>query len=328
MPGANKIKQLLAKDDFGEAFYLVDSDYRTQAQGWTKADHTGPLDLYEERNPGYVFRTGDYASDAACMQAAINAQVDFRGDMLYFTPGNYTPAAALVLDVPDARWMGSRRRRGQSATITAGVADALGSVTAADSMEFAYLRFVPLTAGVMISRGAGSDNWWLHDFVYDARGITADVGTIFMKDTGACLNTIIEDFIGQTNTALGPLYQTAASSVQGIIKNFSWLHSGNTLVTLLFETITGGAGATCWQIGPGHVQVGGGGAVTNLGAMINMTANATNATLVNITTSVGGATTALGWEATTGVAAEGDIVNSWVATIAGGAGRAALVGTT
>jgi hypothetical protein len=224
--------------------------------------------------------------------------------------------------------MGSNRKRGQSATITAGVAAALGSVTAADSMEIAYLRFVPLTAGILFSRAVGSDNWWLHDFVYDARGITADTGTIFMKDTGACLNTIAEDFIGQTNTALGPFYQTAASSIQGIIQNFVWLHSANTLVTLLFETITGGAGATCWTIGPGHIQVGGGGAVTNLGAMIDMTAAATNATLRNITTSVGGATAALGWEAGTGVAAEGDIVNSWVATIAGGTGRAALVGTT
>jgi len=81
-------------------------------------------------------------------------------------------------------------------------------------------------------------------------------------------------------------------------------------------------------IGPGHVQIGGGGVVTNLGAQIDMTAAGTNATLRNITTSVAGATTALGWEAGTGVAAEGDIVNSWVATIAGGAGRAALVGTT
>lgn len=325
------LRQLIAKQDFGEVFYVVDHDYRTLAQGWAQADRTGPLDLYAERNPGRVFRTGDSAnnSDAQALQAAIDAMVDFRGDALYFTPGNYSPATALTIDVPDARWLGSRRRRGQAATITAGVAAVFGPTGAADNMEIAYLRFVPLTAAIMWARAtAGADNMWFHDFTYDARGITASTGTIFIKDTAACLNTMIEDFLYLSNTAGGPFYQAAAASITGFIQKWLHIHTANTIVTSMFETITGGAGCTGWAIGPGHVQIGGGGAVTNLGAMIDMTANATNATLRNITTSVGGATTALGWEATTGVAAEGDIVNSWVATIAGGVGRAALVGTT
>lgn len=328
------LKQLRAGFDFGETVYLVDSDYRTAAQGWSQSNRTGPLDLFADRNPGTVFYTsggpaGSSASDAAALQAANDALVDFRGDMLYFTPGNYAPATAIVIDVPDARWSGSKRRRGQAATLTAGVASVFGPTAAADNMEIAWLRFVPLTAAIMWARAtAGADNMWFHDFTYDSRGIAASTGTIFLKDTGACLGTMLENFLYQSNTAGGPLVQLAAASIQGVIQRFLHLHSANTIVTSLFETITGGAGATCWTIGPGHVQIGGGGVVTNLGAMIDMTAAATNATLRQITASVGGATTALGWEATTGIAAEGDIVDSFVATVAGGAGRAALVGTT
>ena len=65
--------QSLLQPDIGQTLYLVDSDYRTAEQGWSQADHTGPLDLYGERNPGRVFRTGDYSSDAVCLQAAIDA---------------------------------------------------------------------------------------------------------------------------------------------------------------------------------------------------------------------------------------------------------------
>ena len=320
--------------DYGQVYYMVDTDYRTAAQGWSNAQHTGPLDLVDVRQPGTVFYTsglghsGSSASDYAAIQAAIDAMTDYRGDTLFFTPGNYAPATALSIDVANARWLGPKRGRAHTASLTAGVAAAFTTTAAADNMEVAYLRMVPLTAAIMWSLPAGCDNMDMHDFTYDARGIAASTGTIFLKTTGACLATSVRDFLGRTNTALGPLVQSAAASIQGEISNFKWFHTANTLVTLLYETISGGAGTTGWMVGPGHVQIGGGGAVTNLGAQIDMTSNVTNATLVNITTSVGGATTALGWEATTGVAAEGDIVSCWVATIAGGAGRAALVGTS
>jgi len=332
---APNLKDLIASQDFGETFYLVDSDFVTAGSGWSTADGTGPLDLYNERNPGRVFytpgagTTPSGTTDAAALQAAQDAMVSFRGDILYFTPGTYTPATAIVMNKSDARWMGSKRKRGQSASLVAGVDLCFGPTAAADNVELAHLRFVPLTAGIMFARAtAGADSWWLHDFTYDARGITASTGTIFIKDTGACLATTLDDFVMRTNTAIGPLYQVAASSIGGAITNFLHFHTANTLVTSLYETISGGAGATGVVIGPGHVQIGGGGIVTNLGAQIDMTAAGTNATLRNITTSVAGATTALGWEAATGLAGEGDIVNSWVATVAGGAGRAALVGTT
>jgi hypothetical protein len=330
---STNIKSLIAAQDFGETFYMIDSDYRTAAQGWTQSDGTGPLDLYAARNPGRVFYTPggtptpSGGTDAAAMQAANDNLVDFRGDILYFTPGTYTPATALVLDVPDARWMGSRRRRGQSASIVAGVAAAFGPTAAADSMEFAHLRFVPLTAGILFARAtAGCDNWWLHDFTFDARGIAASTSTIFMKDTGACLNTIIEDFLYLSNTAGGPFFQLAAASITGAVQNWLHIHTANTIVTSMFETISGGAGASGFVIGPGHAQLGAGGLITQFGAMIDMTSAATNATIRNCTSSVGANVAATGWEAGTGIAAEGDIVNSWIATIGGGAGRAALIG--
>jgi len=90
--------------DFGEVHYMVDSDYRTQAQGWSRADRTGPLDLYLARANAqfqYVFRTADYSSDAVAIQAANDALIDFRGDVLLFTPGAYSVATALTIDVRD-----------------------------------------------------------------------------------------------------------------------------------------------------------------------------------------------------------------------------------
>ena len=318
--------------DYGQTQYMVDSDYRTAAQGWSRADRTGPLDLYEARKAGhggtqYVFRTGDYSTDTLAIQAGIDEQVDFRGDTLFFTPGAYAPLTALTLNVPDSRWLGPQRARGMSARITVAV-DGLVPTAAADNFELAYLRIVPTTAGSVFLRStAGADNWWLHNFTYDARGIGASTGTIFLEDTGACLNTFLEDFLYLSNTANGPLYQIAAASITGAIRNFLHIHTANTIVTSLFETITGGAGATGFTIGPGHTQLGGGGLVTQYGAMIDMTDNNTNATIVGCTSSVGANVAGTGWEAGTGVAAEGDIVNSWIATIGGGTGRAALVGT-
>lgn len=334
------LKDIMGTQGFGETYYLVDSDLRTNVQGWTQADGTGPLDLYNERSNNRVFytpggtTTPSGATDAAAMQVAIDQMVDFRGDTLFFLPGTYTPAAALVIDVPNARWMAQPRSRAHTASLVAGVDAAFTCTAAADNMDVSYLRMVPLTAGVMWSLPAAVDNFDVHDFTYDARGITASTSTIFLKHTGACLATSVRNFVGRTNTALGPLVQSAGASLQGEINGFAWFHTANTLVTLLYETISGAAGASGWMVGNGHVQIGAGGVITNLGAQIDMTAAGTNATLVNITTSVAGATAALGWEAATGLAGEGDIVRCTVALIAGGnatvgaGGGSAIFGTT
>jgi len=47
----------LGVPDIGQTLYLVDSNYRTAAQGWFRPDGTGPGDLANSRNKdqGYVF---------------------------------------------------------------------------------------------------------------------------------------------------------------------------------------------------------------------------------------------------------------------------------
>src|SRR3970282_1889444 len=93
--------------DIGQYFYMVDSDYRTAAQGWSRADRTGPLDLWSQRSPGYTFRKADYSSDKGAMQAAVDALIDFRGDALYLTPSAISLGAVVTLDVADMRLLGS-----------------------------------------------------------------------------------------------------------------------------------------------------------------------------------------------------------------------------
>src|ERR1044071_587949 len=98
--------------DFGETFYVVDTNFRTQAQGWTKADKTGPLDLWEQRNEGHVFYGAGttvgsaYATDNAAIQAAIDAGVDYRGDKVLLLPGSYSIATALTVDCTGIRILG------------------------------------------------------------------------------------------------------------------------------------------------------------------------------------------------------------------------------
>jgi hypothetical protein len=313
--------------DIGQTFYLVDGNYRTSAQGWGKADRTGPLDLWSERNPGYVYRTTDYTSDSVAIQAAIDAQVDFRGDALYYTPGAYAVATALAVNVPDARWLGSPVGTAQCAraSITATVAAAIAITAAADRMEVAFLRFVPLTTShiVAIADGANFQHW--HHFFYDANGVAADLGTQMFLIDGTWDDTVLEDFTFSTDAAQGPLIELDGSVTNLTIQRFMHLHNAGTLACSLLSM--DGLGTTSVVIGPGHGQIGGGGIVTGLVNHGNMTENATNATIRQFTGSVGYATNATLIPAAS-AAAEVDFVDSWLATIGGGAGRAAYIGTS
>jgi hypothetical protein len=312
--------------DVGQVHYLVDSNYRTAAQGWTKADGTGPLDIWAARNPGYVFRTGDYATDAAAMQAANDALVDFRGDTLYFTPGTYLPLAAVAVDVPDARWCGSPVANpvAARATIQDGVGACLALTTAADRMEFGFLRFVPITASHLLAIATGADNLYFHDFMYDSRGVAANVATQLILAAGTMNNSVFERFYFCTDAAQGPLVELDGTAVGVVFKDFIHLHSAGTIANALLAI--DGAGSTCIQVGPGHGQIGGDGVVQALVTQANLTAAGVSCTIKNFTGSVGYATNAT-LHAASGEAAEADIVDSWLATICGGAGRAAYIGT-
>jgi len=200
----------------GQTFYMVDSDYRTVAQGWATADRTGPLDLWQERNPGYVFRTGEYSSDARALQAGIDAMVDFRGDTLYFTPGAYSVATALAINVPDARWIGPQASHPSlaKASLTAAVDLAFAPTAASDRFELGHLQLVPLTAGTMFNCAALA-GFHGHNLFMNWDGIaasTATVGFVFAT-TSEFVN--FNNIYAWVDGAQGPLIR-AAGTIKGL----------------------------------------------------------------------------------------------------------------
>ena len=173
--------------DIGQIHYLVDSNFRTYAQGWSRADGTGPINLYDEQNPGYVFYAPGaqpsgvtYSTDRNAVQGAIDAMVDFRGDTLFFTPGALSIATtALAFNVPNARYLGPPVRNPRRTAVT--ITDAIGDNTVSvDNNEFAFIRFVPLTAQNWFQLANGADGGYIHDCFYDADGITASTSTEFI----------------------------------------------------------------------------------------------------------------------------------------------------
>lgn len=212
--------------DFGETFYLVDSNYRTAAQGWTKADHTGPLDLWGERNPGRVFYgaggqnglSGSYATDAAAFQAAINAMVDFRGDKLLLTPGSYSLAAALTFDCAGMRVQGPPVLNARRAAVT--VTDAIGSgfTVSADDVEIAHMKCVPLTATAFMSISNGADGGYIHHVFYDTTGVTANTATEFVNAAATTSDWLVDHCHFLVSGLQGDCF-TLATATRWIVRN-------------------------------------------------------------------------------------------------------------
>jgi hypothetical protein len=207
------IRQLFG-GDIGETFYVVDGDYRTIAQGWSQADGTGPLDIYGERNRNRVFYTngangGPYATDAAAMQGAIDAAVDFRGDKVFLTPGSYAPAAVVALDCAGIRLLGPQGRHVKSAlvTVTAGI-DAAYTVSV-DDVEIGNHTMVPLTAKNFIDISSGADRGHLHDLYYNAAGITGSTSTEFVNGA-ASVDWLVERCSFYVDAAQGDAFTLAS----------------------------------------------------------------------------------------------------------------------
>lgn len=297
--------------DFGETLYMVDSDFRTIAQGWSRADRTGPLDLYLERNVGRVFRTGDYATDAAAIQAAIDEMIDFRGDLLFFTPGAYTVVTARTLDVPDARWLGPpvshpmQARATLTQTLAGNGALALGA--AADRMEFGYLRFVPITAQTFLTTANATDGLHIHDIFYDADGIAASTATIFLETTATPRNMLLEGFYIFCDAAQGPLVNHLGAVNGFTFRDFQIFQEAGTWAAVIdFE----GAGVVMWDIGPGSISGTGGAAITSLVTQADKTQATSHGKVWGVRAStVGPAAGSLAVAA--GVAAEVDILDCW-----------------
>lgn len=325
---SNAVKGLFttSNPDIGQTVYVVDSDYRTAEQGWSRADRTGPLDLYGERNPGQVFRTGDYSSDAVCIQAAIDAMVDFRGDTLYFTPGAYSIATALSINVPDARWTGPvvSDPRLCRAKITAAVAAACTTTAAADRMDVGYLEFVPLTAATLWSCVAATDRANFHHFFYNADGIAASTDTIFLTHAGATMDYWrFNDFFMLTDAAQGPLVSVTGAFRSLRFENIVHDHEAGTLASALFTTSGTGTGPLSIENLRGNIS--GGGAVTNLITLVEGGIDTVWVSLRNIRTSIGYCgSTALVAEGSA-EAAEIGLADCYLDVVDGGAGGA---GTT
>lgn len=213
--------------DFGETHYVVDSDYRTQAQGWSRSDRTGPLDLFNERNPGYVFYTAGapqssaYLTDAAAMQGAIDACIDFRGDKVMLLPGSFTPATALTLDCAGMRLMGvpSRHPKYGQVTVTAGV-DAAYTVSA-DDVEIAHHTMIPITAQNFIDVASGADRGYLHHLYYNATGITGSTSTEFLA-AAASVDWLVEQCAFYVDAAQGDAF-TLTSSQRWVVQDCDFM---------------------------------------------------------------------------------------------------------
>jgi hypothetical protein len=182
----NQVKQLLGSEEYGETFYLVDTNYRTVAQGWSKADGTGPLDLWQQRNPGYVFYgagTGGQsarATDVLAAQAALDDMVDFRGDKLYLTPGSYTIGTALAINVPGCRIVGPAVRHPKRGLVTVTATVDAAYTVSVDDVEIGHHTVIPLTAANLIDVSSGADRGYLHDLYYNSEGVAGSTATEFL----------------------------------------------------------------------------------------------------------------------------------------------------
>ena len=204
--------------EVGETFWLVDSNYRTQAQGWFRSDRTGPGDLYVERhrqNAGgatyqYVFNTTEYASDAAAAQALIDAMVDYRGDKALLTPGAYSIGTALTMNVPNMRWMGPRRTHPKAGVVTVTATVDAAYTISEDDIEVAHHTLVPLTATNTLDLSSGADRSHLHHLYWNAAGVTGSTSTEFCNGT-TNVDWLVEDCVFYADAAQGDAFTLASS---------------------------------------------------------------------------------------------------------------------
>ena len=303
---------------FGQVFYIVDSDYRTAAQGWSQADRTGPLDLYEARQAGrggvqYVYRTGDYLTDSAALQAANDGLVDFRGDALIFTPGAYSLATAITVDVPDARWLGPQVSHPSTAraSITAAVAAAIAPSAAADRMEIGYLRLIPLTAATMFNFGAVT-GLHVHDTFYNTDGIAASTATIaFVLATASEFATFERNYVW-CDAAQGAWIQ-AAGILKGLtIRDFQIFQEAGTWAAAIDLA---GVGAVSFDIGPGTISGTAAGVVTTLVTIANKTVDDSNGFVHGVRCSTHGPAAGSLVTLATDVATA-DVTDCWLAVVA------------
>ena len=311
--------------------YLVDSDFRTVAQGWARADQTGPLDLWAVRNPGYVYRTGDYTDDSVALQAANDSLVDFRGDMIFFTPGAYSLPTAIAVDVAAARWFGTPYKSPKwgapsavrNTTITATVADVFadGAAESMANMEVAYLNFVPLTAEDLWNLSVVQTGLYFHDFIFDTVSVATSGATQFMVSAGIQTEQVYDNFSWYSIAPQGPVFEMATPS-NIIFSNFAHTHydTGGTYAVSLLDLTGVTVDGILVSGGRGVVSVGAG--ATAVTAMITLAAQTATTTVLTVNDFRGtiGYATASTLVTAAGDAGEVDLTECFIGIIKGSTG--------
>ena len=324
--------------EIGQYYYWVDSNFRTAAQGWSRADGTGPLDLWQAREPGggtrvfYTPETGNqgttYATQTASFNAARDAMIDFRGDTLFVTPGAYTLGVVGTWDVPYATIRGPITTapfygcspRVRNASITMGVATT-GTILLgadADGLEVAHLRFVPTSAAPMFTANAVAQNMHFHDFMWDTVGIATDAGTEFMDviTTGDAIEYAqFEHFTLLADAAMGPMLNIDVAQHFVSLNNF-YINASETVgtwTTALVDYSSDGVDGITICDGMVFVSLAGTGAISQL-----ITGGAQTGTSVIQISKVYGS---IGLTALAGgTAGDADLCNNYIATTEGGTG--------
>ena len=324
--------------EIGQYYYWVDSNFRTAAQGWSRADGTGPLDLWQAREPGgdtrvyYTPETGNqgatYASQTASFTAARDAMIDFRGDTLFVTPGAYTLGAVSTWDVPYATIRGPETKapfygcspRVRNVSITMGVATT-GTILLgadADGLEIAHLRFVPTSAAPCFTANAVAQNMHFHDFMWDTVGIATDAGTEFMDvitTADGIEYALFEHFTLLADAAMGPMLNIDVAQHFVSLKNF-YINASETVgtwTTALIDYSSDGVDGITICDGHVFVSLAGTGAISQL-----ITGGAQTGTSVIQVSKVYGS---IGLSAIAGgTAGDADLCNNYIATTEGGTG--------
>ena len=268
--------------DFGQVHYVVDTAFRTQAQGWTRADRTGPLDLLEARRAPsgvqYVFRSGDYANSAACLQAANDAMVPYRGDVLFFTPCSLTVTAPVNVTCQDARWL-SRPvvRPGSHASIICGTNLAISLPIGANNIEIAYLRLVPNVTSPCVNI-VDAAYGYMHNVFSDMQAsatiaLTSRLFQITGTSSGLANDWLFDNIYHLTSGPQGPMgVVTGTTAVANglILKDITHRHGVSTLAIGLLDI-----GCT---LSHGILVQGGAGYVTGVTSIVTTVVNVTNMT--------------------------------------------------
>ena len=254
----NFVKSMLGPEP-AQVHYLIDSDFRTVAQGWSRPDGTGPADLYGARNPGYVIRTTDYTSDLVAWNACRDLLVDFRGDVMFLTPGAYSVGAS-TWDVPFGRILGTERKAPRygaapgvrNTTVTFTATQTLGAD--ADGIEFGYIRIVPTTAVATFTIALAVDDAHFHDFIWDTDGITTSASTIcFSFATTANTRWTLDQFSWHVDAPQGPVIASAIGLSEFTVSNFKNTvgDTSGTYAISLLDINAGGEGSENIVLGPG-----------------------------------------------------------------------------